>query len=252
MQTRIADVLGAEFRLPRYLMLRYEAILFLMHHRFNISTSKKKLSFISLRDFEVCVQAIMNAWCVKAPQGSLQQPFRTNIVEPISESNLTLTPNNQAVAEVRNSILNMNVEWYSPFDFDTVLFAKFRDFKNRGNALIGEVFAAVNSFIEVPLDRKKIEHRFKPFFRGLVTCAGGRDLKDFFEDLVEDVVNHAIVMRVDLQKLFEIIDRAVAVSFVPSDVVIWQSLIAALRPCVLHLASIHPDRLKTIEFEEDD
>jgi len=259
-QLKIADVLGAEFQLPRHLMQRYEAILFLIHHRFNLTTGRKKNVIGSLRDYEYCASVILNAWCVKAPFNTPQTTMRQVNLEGFESPPTTVI--SALVAAAAGNTLNPSMtpaigpgtgEVFSPFELDAALFAKFRDLKTRAMALTGEICISLLNLIDDLSLRKRVDARFRPWFRALLSCATGKDLKDFFEDLSVTVVEPLIEMRVSIDPLFDLLDRAVAQNFTSSyDMQVWSALMAGMRPCVSRFSMGHAPRSFQDSDAEDD
>jgi len=252
-QLRLADQLAEEFNLPRSLTTRYEAILFLMHHRFNIPSGKKKTSTLgSLRDYEFCALAIMNAWCVKAPfqvLSSLRNAAFSYTEGPESPSTSTTGLLNhtggtsQAIGDAQ----------FSPFDFDATLFAKFRDLRARATPLVSEISSSVAANIDNANEKKRFESRFKAWFRVLFACATSKDLRDFFDDVIVNIVEPVIEIGCDAEKLFDWLERSVSSLFTLNDVQTWSSLIAGVKPCVVRFCSVHPQSyFLHDDFEGDD
>lgn len=242
-QKRLMDVLGEEYMIPKGLMARYEAILFLAHHRFNIP-DKKKLQAISLADFEFCAVQIMNSWCVKLP-GSRATPTTSPKGGPSVEAEGGLSSQllGSSSSPRQTNMSGFVSEQYSPFELDGVLFSKFRDFKNRAIGSIQEVVSFVSNVIQdedIPCDKKKFEAKFKNWFRSLLglTTTKKEDLREFFDNLVSDVIEPVIDMKIDIATLFELVDRALSSVFSSVDILVWQSLSSVLKPCTLHVAQV--------------
>lgn len=244
-------------------MQRYEAILFLMHHRFNIASGRKKNAFGSLKDYEYCAAVILNAWCVKAPSHTVQLVSRQATFEA-PESPLPSQPSSMTMlVAAANSSGNMSAATpgavqqsealFSPFELDASLFSKLRDLRMRAVALTGEIITSVLSLIESPADRKRVDARFRPWFRALLSCATGKDLKDFFEDLVMTVAEPLMDMRFEPERLFELLDKAVAQNFPNSyDIQTWNALMAGIRPCTVRFVSTHPQKsIQDVDGDDD-
>ena len=262
LQTRIGDVLGEEFSLPKTLMSRYEAILFLMHHRFNISSGKKKNAFGSLRDFEYCASVILSTWCVRTASASQQLGLAVSSRQRNFEGPESPLPVSMGVvANLAGSatpgasgvVVSGNAgEVFSPFELDTSLFARFRELKSRAIGLTAEMWTAISPWIESNLDRKRIEARFRPWFRALLSCATGKDLKDFFEDLNAGVVEPLVDMRCDAEMIFDVLDRGFAQLFSYADIQTWNALVAGIKPCAIRFLTVHPQKsLLDLDFDEE-
>lgn len=260
-QRTVGDVLRDEYCLSRSLVSRYEAILFLMHHRFNITSSaKKKQPVYSLRDYEFVAVIILNAWCVRAPfqpiitsrnqslEGFESPPLLTST--GVVGSNGSLITSGTPLAGA-HAIINSG-DSFSPFELDATLFARFRDLRLRATQLSSDVWTALSSLIESSAERKRIESRFKIWFRALIQCAAGRDLKDFFEDITSGVIEPLIEMRCDIDRLFELMDRAVNQALNYADVQVWSALMTGMRPCIFRLLSTHPQRFLGLSSEVND
>lgn len=257
----LGEVLAEEFCFSRKLLARYEVVLFLMYHRCNISSAKKKLVFLTLRDFEVCAQTIMAVWCVKhhsnirhmsssnflAHQSSQSMDLVLQNSPPVVESPPIMPNNSSGVMMIspHSSMLGITSESFCPFELDVSIILKSRELKNKSGVAPNELWNIVSSSI-VSLqegDKKRNEYNFKSWFRALLACGAVKDLKDFFEDLVTDVVEPMLDLRCDLEELFDVVDRAVSSVLNASDVPTWQTLMSGVRPCVIRIASAYPHNL---------
>ncbi|KAG7166868.1 Acidic fibroblast growth factor intracellular-binding protein-like [Homarus americanus] len=144
------------FLLPTVLAKKYAAIVFIVNNRFE--TSKRKLNYLTFEDFNVCASLMMTTWTTVGPL---------------------------------NPSTNLGSYGRDDTDFDRDFLIELRDFKllldrekEHRNHLRGKIPDRMCS---------EVENNFKVYSRGIINigCSlnNSRDMRDFFVDTVEKVVD---------------------------------------------------------------
>lgn len=145
------------FLLPPPLAKKYASIVFIINNRFE--TSKRKLNYLTFEDFSVCASLMMSSWTTASPLAPALAP------------------------DTRDDT-----------DFDRDFLIELRDFKlllDREKEHRNVTLSHLRG--KIP-DRmcSEVESNFKTYSRGIINigCSlnNSRDLRDFFVDAVERVV----------------------------------------------------------------
>ncbi|KAG0710296.1 Acidic fibroblast growth factor intracellular-binding protein [Chionoecetes opilio] len=145
------------FLLPLNLAKKYASIVFIINNRFE--TSKRKLNYLTFEDFSVCASLMMSSWTTASP-----------LAPPLAPDTRDDT------------------------DFDRDFLIELRDFKlllDREKEHRNVTLSHLRG--KIP-DRmcSEVESNFKTYSRGIINigCSlnNSRDLRDFFVDAVERVV----------------------------------------------------------------
>nr|XP_045619370.1 acidic fibroblast growth factor intracellular-binding protein-like [Procambarus clarkii]XP_045619371.1 acidic fibroblast growth factor intracellular-binding protein-like [Procambarus clarkii] len=148
------------FLLPTRLAKKYAAIVFIINNRFE--TSKRKLNYLTFEDFSICASLMMSTWTTAGP----------------------LVSGNNHAPDGRDDT-----------DFDRDFLIELRDFKlllDREKEHRNVTLSHLRG--KIP-DRmcSEVENNFKVYSRGIINigCAlnNSRDMRDFFVDAVERVVD---------------------------------------------------------------
>ncbi|KAK3863285.1 hypothetical protein Pcinc_030930 [Petrolisthes cinctipes] len=149
----------ASFLLPTHLAKKYAAIVFIINNRFE--TSKRKLNYLTCEDFCVCASQMMTSWTTAATTAPHCPPDTT----------------------------------HDDTDLDRDFLIELRDFKlllDREKEHRNVTLSHLRG--KIP-DRmcSEVEGNFKTYSRGIINigCSlnNSRDLRDFFIDAVEKVVD---------------------------------------------------------------
>ncbi|XP_069165542.1 acidic fibroblast growth factor intracellular-binding protein isoform X1 [Procambarus clarkii] len=148
------------FLLPTRLAKKYAAIVFIINNRFE--TSKRKLNYLTFEDFSICASLMMSTWTTAGP----------------------LVSGNNHAPDGRDDT-----------DFDRDFLIELRDFKlllDREKEHRNVTLSHLRG--KIP-DRmcSEVENNFKVYSRGIInigcTLNNSRDMRDFFVDAVERVVD---------------------------------------------------------------
>jgi len=144
--TSMTAMLAYEFKIPVALATRYSNILWLLYHRFNVHSSKRRTAFLDVASLEFCADALRTAWCVA----------------PTAE----------------------NEDFY-PFEIDSGVMLGFRDMRNRLGNVLNELWTTAKPALPLDSARvARLEPRFRQWLRQLLVLAGGLAqgrLRDLFE-----------------------------------------------------------------------
>ncbi|XP_064489864.1 acidic fibroblast growth factor intracellular-binding protein-like [Ornithodoros turicata] len=196
------------FLLPEDLAKKYAAVVYITHNRFE--TGKKKLHYLSLDDFIFCANDMINAWSCKSQGGK----------------------DDESELEIDKDFLHNLREVKTLLDKDHL--DKLRE---------DIAFALWNRVSKHTM--QNIDSSFKSFTRMLVNIANGlshsKELRDFFVDLVEKIIEPCRSARWTLEELQAFMDaftkcpQSVAFAQEPLLNEAWVRYISTLSRCACRL-----------------
>ncbi|XP_032942676.1 acidic fibroblast growth factor intracellular-binding protein isoform X1 [Catharus ustulatus] len=174
----LAENIQQLFLLPPPLARDYAAIVFFANSRFE--TGKRRLQFLSFADFAACAQSMMGHWS----QGALGEPPDPRGT-PGTPRDPPVTPLSPPAPEAAEPDGDLPKSFLQDLKELKVLVAD-KDLLDQHKSL---VCSALRGKISV---YNELEANFKALSRALVNVGGklthARDVRDFFVDLVEKVI----------------------------------------------------------------